>query len=228
MLSNTLEPIEGWPIGRHPLIKNLLKGIYNRNPPRPRYSHTWDVRIVLDYLKLLGQPKELDLMPLSCKTVMLVALATFFRVSDLRNIARSSIRFSESVSFSLMEPRKSQHSGALQSFELHRHPDSRQCPVLALKAYCHVTDRLRKSSGRDGLFLSCIRPHDPVSKTTIAGWLKKVLLEAGIDEGFSAHSTRAAASSKAVIEGVPVDTILRQASWANESTFSRFYRRDIV
>ena len=35
--------IEGHKVGQHPLIRQLLKGAFNKNPPQPRYSGTWDV-----------------------------------------------------------------------------------------------------------------------------------------------------------------------------------------
>jgi Phage integrase family len=228
MFSATLDPIDGWSIGGHPLIKNLLKGIYNRNPPRPRYTHTWDVRIVVDYLKILGPPEDLDLMTLSCKTAMLLALSTFFRVSELASITAASLRFSSlAVNFSLSRPRKTQHTGALHSFELRRHPDNCLCPVHCLNIYRLATRDLRESTETGNLFVRCNRPHSPVSKATLAGWIKRVLREAGIENHFSAHSTRGAATSNAAREGVSIDTILKQADWTNESTFIRFYRRDL-
>jgi hypothetical protein len=57
------------------------------------------------------------------------------------------------------------------------------------------------------------------------------LQDAGIDiESFSAHSTRGAASSKAILMGVPIDpidSVLRAANWAAESTFRQFYNREL-
>ena len=39
-------------LGSHPLIARLLKGVYVLRPPTPRYSSTWDVSKVTDYLRL--------------------------------------------------------------------------------------------------------------------------------------------------------------------------------
>jgi hypothetical protein len=78
------------------------------------------------------------------------------------------------------------------------------------------------------LFLSIRQPHRPVSSSTVGHWIKSCLRDAGIDtESFSAHSTRGAASSKAVLLGVPIDSVLRAANWAAESTFRRFYNREL-
>ena len=35
--------IEGKPVGQHPLVTRLMKGIANERPPKPRYTTTWDV-----------------------------------------------------------------------------------------------------------------------------------------------------------------------------------------
>ena len=61
-------------LGSHPLIARLLKGVYVLRPPTLRYSYTWDVSKVTDYLKTLAPLHELKLLTL--KTVMLCALAS--------------------------------------------------------------------------------------------------------------------------------------------------------
>ena len=38
-----------------------MKGAFNLKPPNPRYSHTWDVTVVLKYLKTLGSNNELSM-----------------------------------------------------------------------------------------------------------------------------------------------------------------------
>ena len=40
---STHQWVDGNPIGQHPLVIRLLKGISNERPPRPRYTTTWDV-----------------------------------------------------------------------------------------------------------------------------------------------------------------------------------------
>ena len=79
------------------------------------------------------------------------------------------------------------------------------------------------------LFLSYIKPHKPVSSSTLARWAKSVLSLAGINTTiFKPHSTRSAASSAAFSAGVGLSDILEVADWTNESTFTRFYKRAIA
>lgn len=44
---------DGSSIGKHPRVTALLKGIYNQNPPKPKYSFIWDVEQVLSFLSSL-------------------------------------------------------------------------------------------------------------------------------------------------------------------------------
>jgi integrase len=228
MLSSTLDPVGGIPVGQHQVVVKLLQSIYYLKPPKPKYANTWDVNLVLSFLASLGPNEELDLKTISHKLTILLALSTFLRVGELANIERNSIHFSETeASFSLSKPRKSQKTGPVANFTLKRLPNSQLCPVDCLGYYIFMTDVLRTSSSSK-LLVSFIKPHRPVTATTISIWIKSVLSGAGIDKSFTAHSTRGAASSKAAAAGIPIDEILKRASWTKESTFLRFYKRTVT
>jgi hypothetical protein len=77
MLSSTLERSGAIPMGRLPFVKQLLKGVFNRNPPRPKYFSTWNVKEVVSLLASWGPNDQLNLMQLSKKLATLLALATF-------------------------------------------------------------------------------------------------------------------------------------------------------
>ena len=49
-ISSIHQKVDGQSIGHHPLVCHLLKGSYNQKPPTPRYSHFWDVGVVLQFL----------------------------------------------------------------------------------------------------------------------------------------------------------------------------------
>ena len=164
---------------------------------------------------------------LSCKLVTLLALSTLFRVSEIANIVKDSIIFSEhSVFFHLSQPRKWQRYGPLLQCSLRTINCELICPVRCLGAYIGRNEALRNKCNEKSLFIRS-SPFSPVKGPTMAKWIKKMLTEAGIDPSFAAHSTRSAAASKASAMGVPIETILKTASWAKESTFAKFYRRDL-
>ena len=70
-------------MGQHPLITRLIKGVFHSRPLLPHYTHTWDVQTVLDFLRSLGDNKELSLKHLSWKVTMLLALSCPSRSVDL-------------------------------------------------------------------------------------------------------------------------------------------------
>ena len=75
-------PIEGIPVGQHPLVIRLLKGAFNLRPPKPQCSQTWDVSLMLTFLRKLGRNEELSLKKLTQKLIMLLTLVLGHR-SDL-------------------------------------------------------------------------------------------------------------------------------------------------
>ena len=104
--------------------------------------------------------------------------------------------------------------------------DIRLCIFHTLTVYLNRTKPLRTGSK---LFISVVKPHTAVSKDTIARWIKALLKIAGVDVNvFSAHSTRAAATSTAHRKGVTIASILQVAGWSNVQTFAKFYNKPLV
>ena len=92
-------------------------------------------------------------------------------------------------------------------------------------AYMNRTLSLRAKAVREGkekptkLFLSWATK-SPVSKQTLARWLKYTLRLAGIDDSrFSSHSYRGAGLSNAYSNGVNIMQIIKAGSWTNTETF---------
>ena len=87
-------------------------------------------------------------------------------------------------------------------------------------------DRALQEVGQ--LLIAAQKPHQAVTKPTIARWIKTILGESGIDiMTFKAHSTRAASTSKAEALGLSIEDIITQGNWSNRSTFERFYKKPI-
>jgi hypothetical protein len=102
------------PVGNHSLVKRFLRGVFNIKPSLPRYVNTWDVNIVLNFLKNMNSFDVISLRELSYKLVTLIALCTgqrcqtlsvlklsdmniingivYFRVSELLKQSRPGVR----------------------------------------------------------------------------------------------------------------------------------------
>jgi site-specific recombinase XerD len=224
MLSQTLDLIEGLPIGENPLVVKLLKACYNDNPPQPRYPAMWEPEKVLSYIASLGENSSLSLSQLAGKAVTLIALATLLRVAEIAAIGLQSVKFSnEAVHFSLKTLRKTQRVGPLGSFSIKKFSN----PVETIKTFMKATVAFRSGTEDEiRLWVSVRPPQGPVTANTIARWIKNVLKESGIDTNtFSAHSTRSVAASQAARVGWSTEAILRAGNWARESNFNRFYNR---
>ena len=101
------------------------------------------------------------------------------------------------------------------------------CPRATLQIYERRTESLRGAE-HTRLFLAVVKPHKPVSPSTLARWLKTLLEKAGIDTGiFKAHSGQGAAASAAANAGVTTSDILRTADWSSESVFTKFYYKPV-
>ena len=225
--------IEGVPIGQHPLVTRLLKGVYNTRPPKPRYTETWDVDGVLDHLTSLGENSQLSLKQLSQKLVVLMTLVQASRSSELQALdVRFRIYRPDGVVFTLpsLTKKRKVGSSAKELFFGAYSADRRLCVVQCLRQYEQATLKFctKRQDIPDPLFLSYIKPNKPVTLQRIAHWIKDLLKEAGIDVSvFKAHSVRGASTTAALTKGVSVTDILHTADWSSDTTFRRFYYRPL-
>ena len=87
-------------IGKHPMVTRLLKGAFHARPALPRYTVTWNVQTVLEYIEGMGVNSSLPLKQLSHKLCMLLALTRPSRSADLASLQIDRCRFSpEGVAF---------------------------------------------------------------------------------------------------------------------------------
>ena len=228
-ISSVYEKVEGYTVGQHPLICRLVKGVFQSRPPLPRYTHTWDVQKVLNYLDTLGDNQMLSLKHLTWKVTMLLALSRPSRSADLSKLDISKRVYKpDGVCFYPSAlAKQSRSTSQINNFFFPSLPEgNRLCPVSTLKEYESRTHPLR---GREtNLLIAIIKPHKAVSSSTVARWLKSLLEASGIDVSiFGAHSVRGASSSAAASAGISTSDILKAAGWSSESTFQRFYYKPL-
>lgn len=89
------------------------------------------------------------------------------------------------------------------------------CVVKCIRSYVERTSSFREISDnidRCWLLWSFVKPHHPVTTSSVLRWLKTIMTEAGINTNqFKAHSTRSASVSKAYFAGVSVSDIMQKA-----------------
>ena len=227
MLSSIFEIIHSANIGNDVLVRRFMKGIYHIKPAMPKTLFTWDVKLVLKFLGNLDN-KVLTLRVLTIKLALLIILTTgqrcqTLKAMDLKNMEVDKNYIKIRIGELLKQSKPKTHLAELYIEAFGQNPNI--CVVKTLKFYLKRTENIRKDSC---LFLITQKPHSPESKSTIAGWIKLGLRLAGIDLSlFTPHSTRSASTS-AVVNKVPIDTIIKTAGWSRDCTFRKFYNRPIT
>lgn len=212
------------------LITRFMRGIFKKRPTKAKYTTTWNVDSVLQYVESIPDTENLNLKDLSQKTVTLMILATAQRLQTMTLITTDNIVISESaINIKVPELIKTSKPGGYQ-------PDltlpffgekQNMCVARSLIQYLKLTKELRGNCKT--LFISTIKPHKAIGAQTLGHWVKSFLKKAGVDiNQFSAYSVKHAAVSKANARGVDIDTIRRTAGWSKQSSvFAKFYNRPI-
>ena len=175
--------INGTPVGQMKEVCLLLSGIDNLRPPTPKYNVIWEVGIVVDCLKKLGDDETLSNKDLTHKTVMLMALTAIKRCSDLHLLDNRFMAIGEDkVVFKILgKPKNFKCKGKIPEPVTFWASGVELCPVSIIRAYVNRTETWRKGNSQTKFFLSYIEPHHPVTSSTIGRWLKTVLGNVGVD-----------------------------------------------
>lgn len=216
-------------LGSSVLLLKFMKGIFQARPVFPKTNNTWDVGLVLQHLGKLSPPKALSLLWLSRKLVTLMALLSGHRGQSLYLLKRKDVEISEAGLLIRFNSLLKQSKPGLQAQEVLLPPyaTTNLCVVATFQEYLKRTQQLRKP-GEDALFICSVKPFGRASRDTIANWVKITLRTAGVNmKVFTAHSTRAASTSAAFAERVPLSTIIQTAGWQRDSTFRKFYNKPI-
>jgi site-specific recombinase XerD len=220
--------IEGSKVGQMHTIRQVMTGIFNKRPPLPRYTSTWNVDNVLHYIQGMAPNELLALKELTLKAAMLIALTTAARASEICKLDINYMQITDNeISFvitDLTKTRKINDESMTVTLCAYKEEkiDVRACIVH----YLNVTDPIRQFSK---LLVSYTKPHKAIKPCTVARWLKTMLTSVGIDTNiFKAHSTRGASTSKANKFGLSVEQIMKKANWKSATTLQKFYKKPVI
>lgn len=214
------------------IIKRFLKGLYNINPPRPKYNFTWDPHPVLMKMAEWYPLNKISLKQLTFKMVVLMALISGQRLQTLSKINYKLIKETkDNLHIFIAEKIKTSGKDRLQPVIVL--PFFKEKPELCLGStiiqYLKDTLSLRPKE-EERLILTLKKPIHGASSQTISHWIKNVLEECEIDTNmFSAYSSRHASTSAALRGGANIESIRRAAGWTERSkVFSKFYNKTIL
>ena len=176
---------------------------------------------MIDFLSDAVLPASL--IRLGQEALVLLLLATGFRLADIAILAFPPVFSSDSVRIRFLRPRKPDVRCRLSTHvDIRSFAQERVCPVRALSRFVRFSTSLRKPSAV-GLFISSTG--SDASVDTLRRWAKELLFECGIFA--SAGSFRSATTSAAFLKNVRVDEIMRMAGWRSESVFRLHYCRPV-
>ena len=219
---------EGTKVGSHPLITEILKGVQNLKPQLPRHCTTWDPAKLLEYLENMTRGKDSELLFISKKVAVLFWLLsgqrgqTIFSLDiQYLSVVDGEVRFWIPTLLKTSKPGK--HLGEIAIKGFPKKPTI--CLVSLLEIYLQLTKPLRGETTK--LFLTTQKPFSAATQDSITRWVRVTLTNAGIDKDFNPHSIRAASTSAAARQAIPIDSILKNAGWATDCMFRKYYKKPI-
>jgi integrase len=206
----------------NPLLDMFSKGAQNLAPIPREKNEIWNPATVLNWIE--SQPLPVSFLPCAREALILLLLATGWRVDDVWKLS-CSVTFSEDAAvFSFVEKRQCKIKGKFTSSQAVGcfKTCERICPIKAVKRFQVCANDSRS----DGTFLFISSTGKRASKDTLRKWAELILLQAGIRA--SAGSCRSASTSAACEKRRSIDDIMKSAGWSSENTFRKFYHRTVL
>ena len=228
-----------------PVLRELFRSFFNRDPVPRRVPPRWDLSMVLDALR--GPPYEplagASFRNLTKKCLFLLALATVRRVGEIQALSSSVawLGYDASVSYVASFVAKTESASnpiprsflvkSLADFVGDLEEERLLCPVRALRYYLDATRHFRPRCPR--LFVSPRLRTRAMSKNAISFFIREVITGAGavgVDEGPAprAHSIRGVGTSCAFLRNWRVADVLSAATWKSNYVFASFYLQDVT
>jgi hypothetical protein len=203
----------------NPVIQMFVKGAQRLAPPPIKRDIIWDPEIPLSFINARSRPTEFRAA--GQEALLLLLLSTGIRVDCTSKMSKAFHVYKTFCEIPYLLRRKTgfSHPQVIRLFT----ENPRLCPVRAIEHFSSLADEIRKPS-ENFLFISSKGHRAHID--TLRHWVSELLLESGITA--SAGSCRSASASAAVSRDVNIDVVLKAAGWAKESTFRRFYQRQVL
>ena len=251
-LGAALRNATGYDPGADEVLSQLMRGFLRTRPIKSRALVTWDISLVLRYLKSgkLSTTGRLSPKDLTLKLVFLLALATGKRRSELHALDQDVRLVNNEWKEVVLRPRPDflgkthfATGGAgtfseivlksIDSAEGYTLPEKSLCPVTTLRIYQRVSREYR-SEAQERLIISYMQGKtDDIKKQTISNYLKLVVQQAYLasasdesvcqDFNMSPHDLRGIATSLKASKNVTMAEILHSGVWASANTFITHY-----
>lgn len=216
-------------IAKNFFVHQILKAISLVKPPEKKMM-IWDTKQVFDWLK--DTPKSGTLFDIARRTAVILLLASGRRIHDLTllDLSKENFNIDDKGEQITLWPRfgsKTDNAETRQSgWLLKQHPEKYFCPVGHIRELITATENRRTEEPTlTSLFISIKGRVKPATQTIIAGWIKTIFKEVGIEA--TPGSVRSAVASRSFTENRPIEEILKRANWKSSDTLTKFYCRKV-
>jgi hypothetical protein len=225
-LSNTEQSS---PLSSHVLVKHILKSIAIKNPKSSK-PPIWDVNKLTSFLTNYVIDVN-NVFQTSRHTAILLLLSSGRRIHDLTLLTTDPshcIMSDDSIIFWPQFGSKTDTSNYRQSGWklLSNTNDHNLDPLFWIRRTIVLLNERRNAAKTSNLFVTIRGEARAASRTVIAGWVKTLFKEAGIEA--APGSTRSAVASKSWLNNHSLEDILARGNWRSVNTFQKFYRREVI
>lgn len=215
-------------LSSHILVKHALKAISNLHPKSAKVP-IWDTEVLIQWLQN-HSPNVNSLFECSKRASILLLLCSGRRVHDLTLLTTSPdhciIQENHIILWPMFGSKTDSATYRQSGWRLLKNCICENLdPVFWVNRVITLSAERRAMCNSNSLFLTVCGPPKAASRTVIANWVRKVLLEAGIRA--SPGSVRPAVASKCWVQDCPLDEILGRGNWRTQNTFKKFYCREI-
>ena len=167
----------------HPIIHHYLKGIYNRNPPMPKYIQVWNLKLILNFYDKAPPNNELSFKQLTLKVAMLIMILGAHRKQSVMSIDIINYQSDENKAILLPNTllKHSRPASPIEPLIYHRfNKNTKLCVVSCLDEYTKQRNtRVPLDTG--SLLITFGKPYRKPSDKTFARRIETEFVNAGID-----------------------------------------------
>ena len=205
--------------------------MFKARPTFPRYTVTYDVKYVLDFVKKCSISSETSLELTSKILATMMCLLSGQRSQTLVSLSTDCMYLNNSgcVFYISKLLKTSLPIFNQQPIEFKAYPhDFSLCAVALIKLYLDKTAGL-KHDVSSIFFISYAPPHKPIPSRTLARWVSYILHKTGNHtKTFKTHSLLSAWTSNVFSGGLSLTETVEAAGWTNVKTFDKFFDKQVT